>query len=103
MADLSKATDEVGSKPISSVYMSYSELRDTVDRLSTHNQSLINELNGLKKSNFFIKRKEFQYLKKIKSCEAEVKFLTEKLNKELQVIDLAHETMRDKTKELSDK
>ncbi|XP_022007764.1 uncharacterized protein LOC110907040 [Helianthus annuus] len=48
-------------------------------------------------------KKESQYIKKIKSCEAEVQTLTEKLNKELQVIDLAHETMRDKTKELSDK
>ncbi|MFS7942856.1 hypothetical protein Hanom_Chr06g00493381 [Helianthus anomalus] len=100
MSDLSK---DVSSKPVSYACMSCRELKGTVDRFSTYNQSPINELNGLKESIFFIKKKESQYLKKIKSCKAEVKTLTEKLNKELQVIDLAHETMRDKTKELSDK
>ncbi|MFS7982321.1 hypothetical protein Hanom_Chr10g00961431 [Helianthus anomalus] len=98
MADLGKATGGVGSKPVSLICLSCSELRGTFNRLSTHNQSLLDELNNLKESNFLIRKKVSRYLKKIKSCEAEVSTLTSRLKQKLQLIDLAHETTGDKTK-----
>ncbi|MFS8030564.1 hypothetical protein Hanom_Chr17g01535511 [Helianthus anomalus] len=73
------------------------------DSLSKQKQSLINDLSSLKESNFFVKRNESLYLKKIKGCENEIHILTCKLNEKLQIIDLAHDTMSEKTKKISEK
>ena len=43
------------------------------------------------------------YLKKIKGFETENKTLSFKLNGKLQIIDLAHDTMSEKTQEISEK
>ena len=61
------------------------------------------ELSSIKESNFFVKRNESSYLKKIKGYEEEISILTCKLNKKLQVIDLAHDTTSEKTKEIFEK
>ncbi|MFS8002429.1 hypothetical protein Hanom_Chr13g01201991 [Helianthus anomalus] len=50
-----------------------------VDRLSTENR-VVNEMSNIKESNFFVKRNEYMYLKKIKGYEAEIEALTCKLN-----------------------
>ncbi|MCG5051264.1 hypothetical protein L2164_21565, partial [Pectobacterium brasiliense] len=60
-------------------------------------------MSSIKESNFFAKRNESLYLKKIKGYESEIEALTCKLNEKLQVIDLAHEMMAEKTKEISEK
>ncbi|MFS7932480.1 putative transcription factor interactor and regulator CCHC(Zn) family [Helianthus anomalus] len=60
-------------------------------------------MSSIKESNFFAKRNESLYLKKIKGHESEIEALTCKLNEKIQVIDLAHEMMAEKTKEISEK
>ncbi|KAM0049847.1 putative transcription factor interactor and regulator CCHC(Zn) family [Helianthus debilis subsp. tardiflorus] len=80
MADLSKATGVVNSNLVSSVCLKCAELEREVNRLSKHNLSLINDLSSLKESNFFVKRNESLYLKKIKGYETEINILTCKLN-----------------------
>ncbi|MFS7936251.1 putative transcription factor interactor and regulator CCHC(Zn) family [Helianthus anomalus] len=74
------------------------ELQGEVDMLLTQNQSLVSEMSNIKESNFFAKRNESLYLKKIKGYESEIEALTCKLNEKLQVIDLAHDMMAEKTK-----
>ncbi|MFS8016152.1 hypothetical protein Hanom_Chr15g01365061 [Helianthus anomalus] len=103
IADLNKSTGEVNYNPTSSVCLRCLELHGEVDRLSTQNQSLINEMSSIKESNFFVKRNETLYLKKIKGYENEIDVLTFKLNEKLQIIDLAHDTTSEKTKEVSEK
>ena len=71
--------------------------------MSAQNQSLVSEMSSIKESNFFAKRNESLYLKKIKGYETEIDSLTCKLNEKLQVIDLAHDMMAEKTKEISEK
>jgi hypothetical protein len=71
--------------------------------LINQNQSLKDELSKVKEENFFVKRNESSYLKKIKGFKIENESLTCKLNEKLQVIDLAHDTMHEKTKEISEK
>ncbi|KAJ0587956.1 putative transcription factor interactor and regulator CCHC(Zn) family [Helianthus annuus] len=98
-------TTEVHEEKVqsSSVCLRCRELQGEVDRLSAQNQSLVSEMSSIKESNFFAKRNESLYLKKIKGYESEIEALTCKLNEKLQVIDLAHEMMAEKTKEISDK
>ncbi|KAJ0938205.1 putative transcription factor interactor and regulator CCHC(Zn) family [Helianthus annuus] len=86
-----------------SVCLRCRELQGEVDRLTTQNKSLVSEMSSIKESNFFAKRNESLYLKKIKGHESEIEALTCKLNEKLQVIDLAHEMMAEKTKEISEK
>ena len=100
MANLDKQTGEVKSN---SVCLKCRELQGEVDRLSAQNKSLVSEMSNIKESNFFAKRNESLYLKKIKGYESEIEALTCKLNEKLQVIDLAHEMMAEKTKEISKK
>ncbi|KAJ0556863.1 putative transcription factor interactor and regulator CCHC(Zn) family [Helianthus annuus] len=98
-------TTEVHEKEVqsNSVCLRCRELQGEVDRLSTQNQSLVSEMSSIKESIFFAKRNESLYLKKIKGYESEIEALTCKLNEKLQVIDLAHEMMAEKTKENSEK
>ena len=100
MANLDKQTGEVKSN---SVCLKCRELQGEVDRLSAQNKSLVSEMSNIKESNFFAKRNETSYLKKIKGYESELEAVTYKLNEKLQVIDLAHDMMAEKTKEISDK
>ncbi|KAJ0576078.1 putative transcription factor interactor and regulator CCHC(Zn) family [Helianthus annuus] len=100
MANLDKQTGEVKSN---SVCLKFRELQGEVDRLSAQNKSLVSEMSNIKESNFFAKRNETSYLKKIKGYESEIEAVTCKLNEKLQVIDLAHDMMAEKTKEISDK
>ncbi|KAJ0466681.1 putative RNA-directed DNA polymerase [Helianthus annuus] len=102
MANSDKATREV-SNSATSVCLKCRELQGEVDKLSTQNKSLVSEMSNVKESNFFAKRNESSYLKKIKGYEAEIEALTCKLNEKLQVIDLAHDMMAEKTKEISDR
>ncbi|MFS8007019.1 putative transcription factor interactor and regulator CCHC(Zn) family [Helianthus anomalus] len=88
---------------VNSVCSRCRELQGEVDRLLAQNQSLVSEMSSIKESNFFAKRNESLYLKKIKGHESEIEALTCKLNEKLQVIDLAHEMMAEKTKEISEK
>ncbi|KAJ0742622.1 putative transcription factor interactor and regulator CCHC(Zn) family [Helianthus annuus] len=101
MANSEKSTGEV-SNSTTSVCLKCRELQGEVDKLSTQNKSLVSEMSNVKESNFFAKRNESSYLKKIKGYEAEIDALTCKLNEKLQVIDLAHDMMAEKTKEISD-
>ena len=103
MTNADKPNKEVSSQSTTSVCLKCSELQGEVDRLLAINQGLVDELSNVKEANFFLKRNESQYLKKIKGYEAEIEVLTHKLNEKLQIIDLAHDTMAEKTKEVSDK
>ncbi|MFS7968991.1 putative transcription factor interactor and regulator CCHC(Zn) family [Helianthus anomalus] len=98
-------TTEVHEEEVqsNSVCLRCRELQGEVDRLLAQNQSLVSEMSSIKESNFFAKRNESLYLKKIKGHESEIEALTCKLNEKLQVIDLAHEMMAEKTKEISEK
>ncbi|MFS7920856.1 hypothetical protein Hanom_Chr03g00229711 [Helianthus anomalus] len=58
MVDLSKATGEVNSNSVSSIWLKYRELQGQIKRLSKQNQSLMNDLSRLKELNFFVKRNE---------------------------------------------
>ncbi|MFS7947991.1 hypothetical protein Hanom_Chr06g00554681 [Helianthus anomalus] len=102
MANLDKPKEEV-SNYASSVCLRCRELQGEVHRLSTENQSLVNEMSNFKESNFFVKRNESMYVKKIKGYETEIDVLTCILNEKLQIIDLAHDTMSEKIKEVSKK
>jgi hypothetical protein len=103
MADLSKSTREVNKNPLSSICLKCGQLQGEIDNLINQNQSLKDELSKIKEENFFLKRNESSYLKKIKGFKTENESLTCKLNEKLQVIDLAHDTMHEKTKEISEK
>ncbi|MFS7938340.1 hypothetical protein Hanom_Chr05g00438521 [Helianthus anomalus] len=80
MADLDKPIGEINSNSTSSVCLRCREFQGEVDRLSTQNRSLINEMSSIKESNFFVKRNESLYLKKIKGYETEIDVLTCKLD-----------------------
>ncbi|KAJ0507000.1 putative transcription factor interactor and regulator CCHC(Zn) family [Helianthus annuus] len=80
MANLDKQTGEVKSN---SVCLKCCELQGEVDRLSTQNKSLVSEMSNIKESNFFAKRNETSYLKKIKGYESEIEDITCKLNEKL--------------------
>ncbi|MFS8022600.1 hypothetical protein Hanom_Chr16g01441431 [Helianthus anomalus] len=98
-------TTEVHEEEVqsNSVCLRCREIQGEVDMLRTQNQCLVSEMSSIKESNFFAKRNESLYLKKIKGYESEIEALTCKLNEKLQVIDLAHDMMAKKTKEISEK
>ncbi|KAI3503879.1 hypothetical protein L1887_32343 [Cichorium endivia] len=103
MATSDKSTREVNLNSTTPTCLTCTELQSEVEKLLTQNQNLSTDLSKIKESNFFLKRDESLYLKKIKGFETENKSLTYKLNEKIQIIDLAHDTMIEKTKEISDK
>ncbi|KAM0056936.1 putative transcription factor interactor and regulator CCHC(Zn) family [Helianthus debilis subsp. tardiflorus] len=98
------ATDvKVTSEPVSHTCLNCSELQGKVDRLSEQNKIQLAELQKLKESNVLLIKRESDCLNKLKSTEQEISSLTSKVNELLQVIDLARETVKEKTNELSEK
>ena len=94
---------KVSSESVSHTCLNCTELQGKVDRLSEQNKIQLAELQKLKESNVLLIKRESDCLNKLKSNEQEISSLTSKVNELLQVIDLARETVKEKTNELSEK
>ncbi|KAJ0521740.1 hypothetical protein HanIR_Chr10g0474531 [Helianthus annuus] len=94
---------KVTSKPVSHTCHNCTELQGKVNRLSEQNKILLAELEKLKESNVLLIERESNCLNELKSNEQEISSLISKVNELLHIIDLARETVKDKTNEFSDK
>ncbi|KAJ0433283.1 putative transcription factor interactor and regulator CCHC(Zn) family [Helianthus annuus] len=105
LKDVNGLTSEVkvSSESVSHTCLNCTELQGKVDRLSEQNTIQLADLQKLKESNVLLIKRESDCLNKLKSTEQEISSLTSKVNELLQVIDLARETVKEKTNELSEK
>ncbi|KAJ0794597.1 putative transcription factor interactor and regulator CCHC(Zn) family [Helianthus annuus] len=94
---------KVTPEPVSHTCHNCTELQGEVDRLSEQNNILLADLENRKELNVLLIKRESNCLEQLKSNEQEISSLTSKVNELLQVIDLARETVKEKTNELSEK
>ena len=74
--------------------LKYTDLKGTIDRV---------QLDKLKEENVILKQRSNDLKNKIKADEKDLRTLKYKVNEQLQIIDLAYETVEDKTKECASK
>ncbi|MFS7922931.1 putative transcription factor interactor and regulator CCHC(Zn) family [Helianthus anomalus] len=105
LKDVNGLTSEVkvSSESVSHTCLNCTELQGEVNNLSEQNKILLADLENRKELNVLLIKRESNCLDKLKSNEQEISSLTSKVNELLQVIDLARETVKEKTNELSEK
>ena len=77
----------------------YNDLKETIDRVVESNHVVSNQLEKLKEENAILKEQNNYLNTKIKADSKDLVALKDKINEQLQIIDLAYQTVEDKTKE----
>ena len=81
----------------------YNNLKGTIDRVVKSNHVVSNQLEKLKEENAILKEQNNNLNTKIKADSKDLVALKDKINEQLQIIDLAYQTVEDKTKEFASK
>ena len=83
--------------------LKYNDLKETVDMVVESNHKVSVQLDKFKEENTILKERNEDLKTKIKADSKDLKALKEKVNEQLQIIDLAYETVEDKAKERASK
>ena len=81
----------------------YNDLKETIDRVVESNHKMSTQLEKFKQENAILKERNEDLKTKIKADSKDLEALKDKVNEQLQIIDLAYETVEDKAKECASK
>ena len=83
--------------------MKVNDLKGTIDRVVESNHEVSSQLEKLKEENAILRQRNNDLNDKVKADSKDLIVLKDKINEQLQIIDLAYLTVEDKTKEFASK